>query len=112
MGTVFEKIIDGQLPSEKVYEDEKILAIKDIHPAAPVHLLIMPKKKGIKNLQDLQEKDLPLLMDIVRVAQKLAQKFGVADNYRLISNVGPKSGQTIFHLHFHLVGGRDLGALA
>lgn len=111
MTTIFGQIIAGQLPAEKVYEDERILVIKDLHPVAPVHLLIIPKKE-IKDLQSLTAEDAPLLMDIVRVAQEVAEEFGIADGYRLLTNNGSPAGQTIFHLHFHLIGGRRLGAMA
>lgn len=111
MTTVFKKIILGQLPSKKVFENERILAIEDIHPIAPVHLLIMPKKE-ILNLQNLEPSDFPLLGEIVVVAQKLARERGIEDGYRLLTNNGPEAGQTIFHLHFHLIGGRLLGKMA
>lgn len=110
MSTIFKEIIDGKIPSEKVFENERILAIKDINPVAPVHLLIIPKKE-IPDLQSVQEEDLPLMGEIVAVAQKLALEFGVIEGYRLITNNGELSGQIIFHLHFHLIGGRKLGGL-
>lgn len=111
MSTVFGKIICGQLPCEKVFENERILAIKDIHPAAPVHILIMPKKE-IRNLQALQREDLSLVGEIIQVAQTLAKEFEIEDGYRLLTNNGEEAGQTVFHLHFHLMGGKrmlDLG---
>ncbi len=111
MTTIFGKIIRGELPCEKVYEDETIIAIKDIHPVAPVHILIMPKKE-IPSLQALAPEDYYLLGEIVRVAQKLAEEYDLVEGYRLLTNNGPESGQTIFHLHFHLIGGRRLGRLA
>lgn len=107
MTTTFGRIISGEIPAEKVFENERILAIKDIHPAAPVHLLIMPKKE-IQDLQSLKPEDLPLIAEIISVAQQLAEKYGIADGYRLLTNNGPEAGQTIFHLHFHLIGGRHL----
>ena len=109
--TVFGLIIAGKLPSTKVFENEQILAIEDLHPVAPVHVLIIPKK-AIKNLQSLQEEDFALMGEIARVAQLIAEERGVADGYRLLTNNGPDAGQTIFHLHFHLIGGRVLGAMA
>src|SRR5579863_5740331 len=105
--TIFGKIIKGELPCEKVFENERILAIKDRYPAAPVHILIMPKKE-IPNLQALQPEDFPLISEIIQVAQKLAKEFEIEDGYRLLSNNGEEAGQTIFHLHFHLLGGRRL----
>jgi histidine triad (HIT) family protein len=107
VSTIFGKIIAGKLPCEKVFENERILAIKDIMPAAPVHILIMPKKE-IADLQSLEPQDYPLIQEIVSVAQKLAEEYDVADGYRLLTNNGSEAGQTIFHLHFHLIGGRQL----
>lgn len=108
--TIFGKIIRGELFAEKVFENERILAIKDKYPAAPVHILIMPKKE-IPSLQDLKAEDLTLITEIVQVAQKLAEEFEIADGYRLLTNSGAEAGQTIFHLHFHLIGGRPLSHL-
>lgn len=110
MTTVFGKIIRGELPAEVVFENDKVVAIKDIHPAAPVHLLIIPKKE-IKDLQTLGAEDFDLILEVIKVAQTLAEQFGITDGYRLLTNNGSKAGQTIFHLHFHLLGGRHLGAL-
>lgn len=112
MKTLFEKIIDGELQAEKVYEDSQIVAIKDKYPKAPVHLLIITRKV-IGDLQSMQPEDYPLLGEIVRVAQKLAVQFDVAEEgYRLLVNSGPNAGMTIYHLHFHLLGGRPLGPMA
>jgi len=109
--TVFAKIIKRELPAEIVFENERILAIKDLYPIAPVHLLIMPKKE-IKDIQSIEEEDMPLIGEIAIIAKKLADEFDVADGYRLLTNNGPSAGQTIFHLHFHLIGGRNLGPMA
>lgn len=110
MATIFSKIISGEIPSEKVFENERILAIKDIHPAAPIHILIMPKKE-FADLQSLGPDDLSLIGEIVTVAQELAERYGITGGYRLLTNNGSDAGQTIFHLHFHLIGGRPLGHL-
>lgn len=107
MSTIFGKIIEGTLPAEKVFENERILVIKDKYPLAPVHLLIMPKKE-IPNLQALQQQDLDLISEIITVAQQMAEQFGIADGYRLVTNSGEEGGQAIFHLHFHLLGGKRL----
>ncbi len=107
MSTVFGKIISGELPSKKVFENERILAIEDIAPVAPVHILIMPKKEII-NLQAAKPEDMPLLMEILEVAQKLAIEYNIEDGYRLVTNSGKEGGQVIFHLHFHLIGGRKM----
>ena len=109
--TVFGKIIAGEIPSEKVFENDRILAIKDIYPVAPVHILIMSKKE-IADLQSLKPEDYILLGEIVQVAQQLAKEFGIEKGYRLLSNNGPSAGQSVFHLHFHLIGGRHLGPIA
>lgn len=110
MKSIFKKIIDGELEAEKVFENDRILAIKDKFPIAPVHLLIMPKKE-IASLQKMSKEDLALLSEMVNVAQKLAEEFKVAHGYRLLTNIGRDAGQSIFHLHFHLIGGRPLGAM-
>jgi histidine triad (HIT) family protein len=107
MTTVFGKIIKGELPCKKVFENERILAIEDIAPVAPVHILIMPKKE-IRNLQAIKPEDLPLIAEIVQVAQKLADEYNIEEGYRLLTNNGSEGGQVIFHLHFHLIGGRKL----
>lgn len=108
--TIFGKIIRGELPCEKVYENDKVVAFKDIHPVAPVHILIVPKKE-IKGLQELEEDDLDLMKYVVKAAQEIAEEQGIPDGYRLITNNGSIAGQTVFHLHFHLIGGRPLGLL-
>lgn len=111
MSTIFDKIISKEIPAQIVFENERIIAFRDIHPAAPVHILILPKKQ-IKDLQSVSKEDLPLIGEIVGVAQEIAKMEGISDGYRLLTNNGPIAGQTIFHLHFHLIGGRQLGALA
>ncbi len=109
--TVFQKIIDGELPCDKVFENERIIAFKDIAPVAPVHILIVVKKP-IKNIADIQAGDAPLLGEVMLVAQTLAKEFHIEEGFRLLTNNGSSAGQTIFHLHFHLIGGRHLGAMA
>lgn len=110
MTTIFGRIISGELPAEKLYEDDKIVAIQDIHPQAPVHILIMPKKE-YRDMQSIPESELSILADIGAVAQKLAKEFGIHEGYRLLTNNGSSAGQTVFHLHFHLLGGRGMGEL-
>jgi histidine triad (HIT) family protein len=109
--TIFARIIKGELPSEKVFENDLVLVIKDLHPVAPVHLLIIPKKE-IPDFQSLTAADFPLLVEVGKIAQQLAEQFKITAGYRLLTNNGSLAGQTIFHLHFHLIGGRRLGALA
>lgn len=111
MKNIFQKIIDGELPCEKVFENERILAFKDIAPHAPVHILIVPKKP-ITDMMHIAAEDLPLIGEILAVAQELAKKFNITDGFRLLTNNGPEAGQTVFHLHFHLIGGKTLGPMA
>lgn len=110
MTTVFSQIIEGKLPSEKLYEDDLLIVIKDLYPVAPVHLLIIPKK-AYKDIQSVPEEDLSVMSHVVKVAQMMAKQSGIEDGYRLITNNGKAAGQVIFHLHFHLIGGRQLGVL-
>ena len=111
MTTLFGKIIAGELPATKVFENERIIAIKDLYPKAPVHLLIIPKKE-IPDLQSVKQEDLPLIGECVSVAQKLAEEFKITEGYRFLANNGTQAGQTVFHLHFHLIGGSKLGGMA
>lgn len=107
MTTVFKRIIDGKLPCKKVFENETILAFEDINPVAPVHILIVPKKE-IPDLQSMEPEDYSLMADVVEAAQEIAKKFKIEKGYRLLTNNGPSAGQAVFHLHFHLIGGRQL----
>ncbi|MFA6118643.1 MAG: histidine triad nucleotide-binding protein [Parachlamydiales bacterium] len=107
METIFEKIIARKLPATIVYEDDNVIAINDIHPAAPVHILIV-SKKVIPSIQELKSEDLGIVNKMIQVAQKIAKDKKIEKGYRLLTNVGTPAGQTIFHLHFHLIGGRDL----
>lgn len=109
--TIFGKIIAGELPADKVFENERLIAFKDINPVAPVHILIVPKKE-FKDLQSMLPEDLFLISEIASVAQKLAVQFNIADGYRLLTNNGANAGQMISHLHFHLIGGAPLGPIA
>lgn len=110
MTSLFTKIAKGEIDADIVFENSHVIAIKDINPVAPVHLLIIPKKE-IPNLQSVDEDDLSLMGEIVAVAQALAKEFELEEGYRFITNNGPDSGQEIEHLHFHLIGGRRLGQL-
>ncbi|WP_201456734.1 histidine triad nucleotide-binding protein [Chlamydia sp. 17-3921] len=111
MTTIFEKIIDGEIDSEKVFENENFIVIKDRFPLAPVHLLIIPKKH-IEKFQNIVEEDLILLAEAGKIIQQLAKEFNITDGYRIVINNGASGGQTVFHLHIHLLGGRSLGAIA
>lgn len=108
--TIFARIINGEVPCDKVYEDERVMAFKDIAPQAPIHLLIVPKKPW-KNLQEIPESELSIVSHIAKVAQELADEFEISEGYRLLTNCGQSAGQTVFHLHFHLLGGRVLHEL-
>ncbi len=103
---LFCKIINKEIPSEVVYEDEKVLAFKDINPVAPHHILIIPKKH-IATTFDLQAEDAALIGHMVITAQKIAKDLGLGENgFRLVNNCLKDGGQTVFHIHFHLLGGR------
>jgi histidine triad (HIT) family protein len=109
---IFCKIVAGQAPGEIVYRDERVTAFKDVHPAAPVHLLIVPNLHLI-SLNRINEEDASLLGHMIIIARKLAEQQQVSQNgYRLIFNTGPDAGQTVYHLHLHLLGGERLGGLA
>ena len=108
---LFCRIADGELPSEIVWQDEDLVAFKDINPAAPTHVLIIPRKH-LASLNEMQEEDIPIIGKISYVAAMLARQLGVAESgWRLISNCGKDSGQEVPHLHYHLVGGKFLGPI-
>ena len=105
---LFCKIVAGEIPSDKVYEDDAVYAFRDIQPAAPVHVLIVPKEHA----KDATEFD-PAHAALFHASRKIAEAEGVAESgYRLVFNVGADAGQTVFHLHMHLVGGKNLGGVA
>ena len=104
---LFCKIIERKIPAKIVYEDEKALAFEDIQPQAPTHLLIIPKKH-IVGLKEASAGDAELLGYCQLVAAKLGRERGIEDGYRTVYNVGPRAGQSVFHLHLHLIGGRDM----
>ncbi len=103
--TIFQRIIDREIPADIVYEDEKCLAFRDIAPQAPVHVLVIPKK-AIKSWADLGPRDGSLIGHIALVIRDLAAKLELAEGYRVVCNSGSDGGQTVDHLHFHLLGGR------
>jgi histidine triad (HIT) family protein len=104
---LFCKIIAGQIPAKKVYEDDKVFAFEDINPQAPTHVLIVPKRH-IKGLKEAQPEDAEILGYCQLVAAKLGKQRNIEDGYRTVYNVGPGAGQSVFHLHLHLIGGRAL----
>ncbi len=106
---LFCKIAAGQIPSKIVYQDEDVVAFEDINPQAPHHVLIIPRRH-IASIPDLTLEDGPVLARIFMTAAKLAHDMGIDESgYRFVTNVGPDAGQSVFHLHFHLLGGRRLG---
>lgn len=108
---IFCKIINGEIPAKKVYEDERVLAFHDIQPQAKVHVLIIPKKH-IATMMDVEEGDFSYIADIHRVAQQLGREIPeLADGFRLINNCGKIAGQVVFHIHYHIMGGEKLGRL-
>jgi histidine triad (HIT) family protein len=104
---IFKKIIDRQIPAQIVYEDEHCLAFRDINPQAPVHVLLVPRKE-IATHDAITEDDSALLGHLHLAAVKVAQQLGLGDGYRLVINCGERAGQTVPHLHFHLLGGRAM----
>ena len=108
MDCIFCKIIAGQIPSDVVYTDDKVIAFRDINPMAPVHILIIPREH-IPSLNDVTEQQITLVGHMVQVARQLAKQQGVATKgYRIVINTGPQGGQVVQHLHMHLLGGREL----
>lgn len=105
--TIFGKIIRKEIPADIVYEDDLALAFKDITPQAPVHILVIPKKP-IAQIEMAEESDRDLLGHLLLTAKKVAQEAGLDEGYRLVINNGTDGGQTVFHLHIHILGGRSL----
>jgi histidine triad (HIT) family protein len=105
--TIFAKIINREIPAKIEYEDDHCMAFHDVAPQAPTHILVIPKQP-IVNLAAVTDDDTPLLGHLVRVATQLAERLNLADGYRLVVNCGPHGGQTVDHLHIHLLGGRPL----
>ena len=106
---IFCKIIKGEIPSSKVYEDEEILAFNDIDPAAPIHVLVIPKKH-ITSLAEMKDGEEKIISKIYKVINRIAEKQGFKENgYRVIVNCGKDGGQEVGHLHFHLLAGKQLG---
>lgn len=105
--TIFKKIIDGEIPADIVYQDEHCLAFNDIAPQAPIHVLVIPKKE-IEHLDAISAEDAFLAAHLFTAIQKVTRDLGVNHSYRLISNCGAAAGQTVPHLHFHILAGRDL----
>ncbi|HZZ73930.1 MAG TPA: histidine triad nucleotide-binding protein [Pirellulales bacterium] len=105
--TIFQRILDREIKADIVYEDEQCLAFRDVAPQAPVHVLLIPKRE-IASLDDLAESDAPLLGHLWIVIRNLAAQLQLGGGYRVVVNCGPDGGQSVAHLHFHLLGGRKL----
>ena len=107
MDCIFCKIAVGEIPSTKVYEDEKILAFRDIAPMAPTHILVIPKRH-IPSVDGVNAENAEVVAHIFTVIPKIAEAEGLKNGYRVVSNCGADAGQTVHHLHFHILGGRQL----
>lgn len=105
--TIFQKIIDKEIDADIVYEDDMCIAINDAYPQAPTHILLIPKK-SIDKISSASKEDQALLGHLLLTANQIAQQLDIADGYRLIVNNGAQAGQSVFHLHVHLLGGRVL----
>jgi histidine triad (HIT) family protein len=106
--TIFAKILSGEIPSQEVYSDEEFYAFRDVNPAAPVHILIIPRKP-IPKVTDLTETDAALMGRLFIAANKIAEQEGLAENgFRYVINCGEWGGQTVWHLHLHILGGRTM----
>ena len=111
MSTIFSKIVAGELPADVVYRDDRVTAFRDVNPAAPTHILIVPNRE-IPTVNDLADEDEALAGHMLLVARDLAKREGVAESgYRLIINCNRDGNQEVFHLHLHLIGGRTLGGM-
>lgn len=107
MDCVFCKIAKGEIPSKKAYEDDRVLAFYDLDPQAPVHILIIPKEH-IRSADEITAENSSIVAYIFEVAAKLAKEQGLANGYRIVTNIGADGGQSVPHLHFHLLGGRSM----
>jgi histidine triad (HIT) family protein len=107
MDCVFCNIVAGKIPSDIVFQDDEVMAFRDIHPKAPTHLLIIPRKH-IVSLAELTPTEMPLAARMIETANELARQEGVSSGYRLVINTGKSAGQVVMHLHMHLLGGRPL----
>ena len=105
--TIFAKIINGEIPADIVYEDEHCLAFRDVNPQAPTHVLLIPRKP-VESLDHLTADDSVLMGHMMLIVPEVARKLGISDGYRTIINTGKHGGQTVFHLHIHILAGRNL----
>ncbi len=107
MECLFCRVIAGEVPAKKVYEDDLVFALEDINPQAPTHVLIVPKRH-IRGLKEARMEDMDILGYSQLIAAKIAKDRGIEESYRTVYNVGPGAGQSVFHIHLHLIGGRNL----
>ncbi|MGX6590578.1 histidine triad nucleotide-binding protein [Cetobacterium ceti] len=111
MSTIFAKIINREIPANIVFENENVIAFKDINPQAPVHILVVPKKE-IPTLNDIKPEDKNLIGEIYLAIGEIAKDFNIAENgYRVITNCNQYGGQEVFHIHFHILGGEPIGPM-
>lgn len=111
MSTIFTKIINREIPANIVFENENVIAFKDINPQAPVHILVVPKKE-IPTLNDIKPEDKNLIGEIYLAIGEIAKDFNIAENgYRVITNCNQYGGQEVFHIHFHILGGEPIGPM-
>ena len=109
---IFCEIVKGDIPSKKAYEDELVYAFHDIAPAAPVHVLVIPKEHVLAGVDEVTEDNAAIVAHIFTVIPKIAKELGLTGGYRVVSNIGADAGQTVRHIHFHIIGGATLGAMA
>ena len=105
--TIFKKIIDGEIPADFVHDDEHCLAFRDVNPQAPTHILVIPRKE-IVSVDDLSHEDQGVVGHMFLVVKQLAEQLELGDGYRVVTNIGSDGGQSVPHLHFHVLGGRAM----
>jgi histidine triad (HIT) family protein len=105
--SIFTKIIKREIPADIVYEDDMAIAFKDVNPVAPVHILVVPKQP-IAKLSDAESEDHRLMGHLLLTVKRVAEQAGLSNGYRVVINTGPEGGQTVFHLHLHILGGRPM----
>lgn len=105
---LFCRIVAGEIAADRVYEDDEVIAFRDINPRAPTHVLVVPRRH-VPDAHALTDEDGPLLAALFAAMRRIADDAGLGSGYRIVTNVGPEAGQSVFHLHFHLLGGRSMG---
>jgi histidine triad (HIT) family protein len=105
---LFCRIESGEIPADRVYENDEVLAFHDVNPRAPTHVLVIPRRH-VPDAHALTEEDGPLLGALFAATRRIADEAGLGGGYRIVTNVGPEAGQSVFHLHLHLLGGRSMG---